>query len=60
MIGASLAIGDFMVMLITAIFWGAIGIAGWVLLGVGTFAGAVLVCRRLALHWRRPRNGASR
>ena len=59
MIGASLAIGDFMVMLLSAILWGAIGIAGWVLLGVGLLAGALLVIRRLALHWRRRRNGVS-
>ena len=60
MIGASLAVGDFMVLLMSAIFWGAVGIAGWVLLGVGLLSGALLAARRLALHWRRARNGVSR
>ena len=59
MIGASLAIGDFMILLATAIFWSSLGIAGWILLGVGTIGGAALAVWRLIVHWRRPRNGVS-
>jgi len=47
MIGATLAIGDFMLMLLTAIASAVLGIAGWALLGLVVAGGAVLAIRRM-------------
>jgi hypothetical protein len=48
-VGATLAISDFMLMLLTSAFWVGGGIACIVLVGVGTIGGLAIVARR---WWR--------
>ena len=51
MIGAALAIGDFMLLLLTAILWVVLHVVGWVIAGL-VAAGAVFVATRRALRRR--------
>ncbi len=51
MIGGVLAIGDFMLMLVTSAFWVAGGILAAGLLGIGTIGGLAIAAR----HWLRAR-----
>ena len=51
MVGATLAISDFMLMLLTSALWVGSGVAGVALLGLGC-AGGVYVAAR---HWWRSR-----
>jgi hypothetical protein len=46
MIGVSLAIGDFMLMLLGAIFWAVTGVAGWALLAIGAGVFLLFAIRR--------------
>lgn len=51
MIGASVAIGDFMLMLLSAVVSTALGLLGWGLLGIGAAGGLALAARRLVRYW---------
>ena len=47
MVHLTLAIGDFLLMLLSALLWTGAGLAGWALLGVGVVGAAWWVRRRL-------------
>lgn len=47
MLGLTLAIGDFMLMLVSAAFWVAAGVAAQLLLGAGLLSGGVALVRRM-------------
>ena len=49
MVGATLAISDFMLMLLTSAFWVGGGVVCIVLLGLGTIGGLAIAARR---WWR--------
>lgn len=51
MIGGVLAIGDFMLMLVTSALWAAAGVTFIGLLGIGTIGGLAVAAR----HWWRGR-----
>lgn len=50
MLGVTLAIGDFMLILLTSVLWIGAGIAATAMLGLGAVGGLAIAARRLFRH----------
>ena len=50
MLGVTLAISDFMLILLSSVLWAGAGIAGVALLGIGAVGGLAVAARRIFRH----------